>query len=138
MIIKLFGQSMNRLEEALNVRSKKHQVITTNIANQDTPEYKAKTLNFKDALKAAAGDGTTIAMSKTDKGHLSPQSQAKGPISDQIKLAEAGRTTRLDGNTVEAEKEMTRLAENTFMYQATAQLISGKFRGLKNVISEGR
>ncbi len=138
MIIKLFGQSITRLEDALNVRSKRHQVITTNIANQDTPEYKAKSLDFKEALKSAAGDGSTIALARTNKNHLSPQSQATGPLEAQVKVATTSRTTRLDGNTVETEKEMTRLAENTFMYQATAQLIAGKFRGLKNVISEGR
>ncbi len=138
MIIKLFSESMARLEDALNVRSKRHQVITTNIANQDTPEYKAKTLDFKDALKATTGGSHTMNLAKTNHKHLSPQAQTKGPSSDQIKLAKTGRTTRLDGNTVEAEKEMTRLAENAFMYQATAQLISGKFRGLKSAISEGR
>jgi len=138
MIIKLFGKSITRLEEALNVRSKRHQVITTNIANQDTPEYKAKSLDFKNALKAVTGEGTTIALARTNKNHLSPQSQAKDPISSQIKVATTSRTSRLDGNTVETEKEMTRLAENTFMYQATAQLIARKLSGLKNVISEGR
>ncbi len=138
MIVNLFNESMTRLEEALNVRSKRHQVITTNITNQDTPGYKAKALDFKDALTAAKSGERPMALEKTNQNHLSPQIPAKEPISDQIKVSKTGRTTKLDGNTVEGEKEMTRLAENTFMYQATAQLISGKFKGLKYAISEGR
>lgn len=138
MIINLFNESITRLEEVLNVRSKRHQVITANVTNQDTPGYKAKSLDFNDALKAAKSGDRPMALEKTDGQHLSSQIPAQEPISAQIKLARTGRTTKLDENTVEGEKEMTRLAENTFMYQATAQLIAGKFKGLKSAISEGR
>lgn len=138
MISKLFTKSMARLEQVLNVRSMRHQVITANIANQDTPGYKAKKLDFKEALKAATSGNKPIRLNKTDKMHLRPQSSTASPISEQIKLSQSGGSKRLDGNTVKSEKEMTRLAENTLMYQAAAQLIAGKFRGLKNTIQEGR
>ncbi|MBN4054136.1 flagellar basal body rod protein FlgB [Nitrospira defluvii] len=138
MIMKLFSKSMARLEQALNIRSTRHQVITANIANQDTPGYKAKTLDFKSALRSAKQDNQSIRLLKTNSRHIAPTQAGHTTFSEQITLSQTGRSKRLDGNTVNSEKEMTRLAENTFMYQATAQLIAGKFRGLKNVIQNER
>lgn len=138
MIMKLFSKSMARLEQALNVRSTRHRVITANIANQDTPGYKAKTLDFKAALRTATGGTKSIRLLKTNQTHITPNQAAHSVFSEQITLAETGRSKRLDGNTVNSEKEMTRLAENTFMYQATVQLIAGKLRGLKNIIQNER
>jgi len=129
---------MARLEQALDIRSTRHEVITSNIANQDTPGYKAKALDFRAALETAKLDGPSIRPTRTDKAHLAPKEAGRTAVTEHITLSSTDRSKRLDGNTVNAEKEMTRLAENTFMYKAAAQLISGKFRSLKNVIHEGR
>jgi len=140
MMIQLFGKTMHKLEKALDIRSARHTVITTNIANQDTPAYKAKALDFKAALKEVTQESTppVIRLKKTDASHLSSPIQDASPIASKITLSTATKSKRLDGNTVNGEKEMTRLAENTFMYRATAQLIASKFRGIKRVINEGR
>ncbi|MFQ5588258.1 MAG: flagellar basal body rod protein FlgB [Nitrospiria bacterium] len=135
-MIKAITQSAVPLEKALDIRSSRHTVITSNISNQDTPGYKSKEIDFKKAMADAGKTAPVVKMAKTDAGHLST-----GPssgIQPEVTLSASTGSKRLDGNTVNPEKEMARLAENTFMYQATAQLIARKFSGLKNVINEGR
>ncbi|MFQ5543300.1 MAG: flagellar basal body rod protein FlgB [Nitrospiria bacterium] len=139
MAIQLFTKTMAQLEKALNATSKRHQVITTNIVNQDTPGYKAKDLDFKEVMKGARKKtASSIKLNKTNRHHLSTSLPAPPPFAEEITLSPSERSSRLDGNTVNSEKEMARLAENTLMYRAAAQMIASKFRGLKNVISEGR
>ncbi|VAX30409.1 hypothetical protein MNBD_NITROSPIRAE01-687 [hydrothermal vent metagenome] len=137
MIDKLFGKSLERLEQALDVRNTRHGVIMSNITNQDTPGYKAKEIDFKKALADADSGAGGLKVAQTNAKHISTHNGASS-ISPEVRLSATNGAKRLDGNTVNTEKEMTRLAENTFMYQATAEFIARKFAGLKNVISEGR
>ncbi len=136
MILKQINQSTERLEQALDLRSARHAVITSNIANQDTPGYKSKEIDFKKALSDAQR-GNTLGLAKTSAMHIATETSGSS-ISPKITLSPSRGTKRLDGNTVNAEKEMTHLAENTFMYQATAQLIAKKFAGIKYVINEAQ
>lgn len=137
MFLKLINQSTELLEQALDLRSARHVVITSNIANQDTPGYKSKEIDFNKALSDAQRGRSTLKLSKTSAMHISPGTSGSS-LSPEITLSPSRGTKRLDGNTVNAEREMTRLAENTFMYQATAQLISKKFASIKSVINEGQ
>jgi len=136
MLDKLFDKSIERLEQALDVRNARHGVIMSNISNQDTPGYKSKEIDFKKALEEVGGSGSGLKMAKTDAKHL-PSGNMASRISPEVRLSSSKGAKRLDGNTVNTEKEMTRLAENTFMYQATAEFIARKFGGLKNAINEG-
>lgn len=129
-------ESIAPLEKALDVRSARHEVITSNISNQDTPGYKSKEIDFKKAMADAAKAAPAVRMARTDAKHLS--TGPSSTVHPETTLSPSSGAKRLDGNTVNSEQEMTRLAENTFMYQATAQLIARKFSGLKNVIHEGR
>ncbi len=137
MIDKLFGKSFETLEQALDVRNTRHGVIMSNITNQDTPGYKAKEIDFKKALADANGGEGVLKVAQTNTHHMASQNGASS-ISPEVRLSATNGAKRLDGNTVNTEKEMTRLAENTFMYQATAEFIARKFSGLKSVINEGR
>lgn len=137
MIDKLFGKSFESLEQALDIRSARHGVIMSNITNQDTPGYKAKEIDFKKAMENAGGGENTLKMARTKDSHF-PSGNLQSTPSPEVRLSATNGAKRLDGNTVSVEKEMTRLAENTFMYQATAEFIARKFSGLKNAINEGR
>lgn len=137
MFIKLFDKSIERLEQVLDVRSVRHGVISSNVSNQDTPGYKAKEIDFKKALADANRGGNTVKLAKTNAAHIASSGTAS-TFSPEVILSPSDGSKRLDGNTVNAEKEMTHLAENTLMYQAAAQFIAKKFSGLKNVINEGR
>ncbi len=135
--MKLIDQSIKRLEQALDIRSHRHAVITSNISNQDTPGYQSKEIDFKEAMADATGPESGLKVAKTNANHLPALQTSHGAVPKVTLSADQG-AKRLDGNTVNPEKEMTRLAENTFMYQATAQFIAKKFRGIKNAINEGR
>lgn len=134
MISSLFSKTIGLLAQALDVRSERHRVITSNIANQDTPGYKAMEVNFKEALGSASGS-FPLPLQRTDPSHLSP---AGGVFASSHAAVSPGSSQRLDGNTVNGEREMAKLAENTLFYTATTQILSGKFRGIRNAIREGR
>ena len=133
----LFSETFSILEKSLDLRSKRHQVLSANIANMDTPNYKAFELVIEDELKKPPGHTGGIKLARTDERHLpiSPGSR------DDVKLSQAKPpefTLRGDGNTVDIDKTMGDLAENTLLYKTLAQLISKKFLGLKNVIQGGK
>jgi flagellar basal-body rod protein FlgB len=133
----LFSETISILEKSLNFRSKRHQVLSTNIANMDTPNYKAFELVFEQEFKKAPGRTRGVKLVRTDERHfpISPSSR------ENVKLKQAEPpefTLRGDGNTVDMDKTMGDLAENTLLYKTLAQMISKKFLGLKNVIQGGK
>lgn len=113
------------LSTILDFQSKRHQVITSNIANIDTPGYKTRELVFKKQLKDFIDNGTEITMTKTDQRHLSKQSSH---IFEVINSEEE----------VEIDNEMVKLAENNFRYNLTIELMARKFRGLDHVLKEAK
>jgi len=150
MFINLFDKTTNLLHRALDLRTAKHQATTSNIANQDTPFYKAKEMNFKKAIRDFIPPPVDVPMSTTNKGHFSltmklVQTDSQHmPVGGHPRGAESyieesqDKTTRLDQNNVNAELEMAQLAENHLMFNASSQMIAGKFAGLKSAIREGR
>lgn len=134
MITSLFSKTIGLLAQALDVRSERHRVITANIANQDTPGYQAMEVNFKEALRSVSG-APLIRLDRTNPSHLSPSGSAPSAAHAAVS---SGSAQRLDGNTVNGEQEMAKLAENTLFYEATTQILNTKFRGLRNAIKEGR
>lgn len=131
----IFGKTIGILENLLDLRSKRHNLILSNIANQDTPRYKARDLSFTDELKArinAPGEGLMV----TSPGHIGGGSDVfneKGKV-----ITETTKAIGLDQNSVNVDQEMANLAENSIMYNATVQIIGSKFKALKNAVREGR
>ena len=133
--MELFGSVIPLVGKALDIRSARHELLAANIANADTPGYKAVDLVFEDELRRALISGGATRLSRTDPRHLSNASPL-GLDTGEIELE--GTPSRLDRNSVHLEQEMVKLAENSFMYEANLQMLSGKFKGLKEAISEGR
>ncbi|MEW5866871.1 MAG: flagellar basal body rod protein FlgB [Bacillota bacterium] len=106
------------LSKALDALSFRHEVLADNIANVNTPGFKARRVRFEDELKAA--------LSRGDPGSARPV------------IEEDGLRVRRDGNSVDIDFEMARLAETTILYSAVSRLVSERFALLKSVISEGR
>ncbi|OPL16149.1 MAG: hypothetical protein AVO38_08745 [delta proteobacterium ML8_D] len=121
----LFNKTIEMLSTILNFQSKRHKVITSNIANIDTPGYKTKELVFKQQLENLIDDETEIKMTKTDQRHLSKQ---PSHVFEVINSEEE----------VKIDDEMVKLAENNFMYNLTVELMARKFRGLDNVLKEAK
>jgi flagellar basal-body rod protein FlgB len=132
----LFSNTISLLEKSLNLRSKRHQVLAANIANLDTPNYKAFDLVIKEAFDKSTGGSGKIKLERTHANHL-PMNADR---SDRLTLTQAPEpefSLRGDGNTVNLDKTMADVAENTLLFKTAAQIISRKFKGLKNVIDGG-
>ena len=135
--IALFSSTVATLEKSLNLRSQQHQVLTSNIANMDTPNYKAFELVIEEEMTRTNRPSKRLPLHRTHGNHLAPRHS----LSDRVELKYADPpefSLRGDGNTVDIEKTMGNLAENTILYKTAAQLISKKFKGLKAAIQGGK
>jgi flagellar basal-body rod protein FlgB len=118
--------------DALKVQSKRMEVLANNLANVDTPNYKARDIDFRAALANAAGADAPVKLATTDAKHLSsdPTSDLAGSLKYRVPLAPS-----LDGNTVDAQQEQAAFAENTVRYQATLTFLSARFKSLMTAIT---
>ena len=133
----LFKGTFPLLEKALDLRSLKHNVIVSNIANKDTPNYKAFDLIVEEELEKVMGTGKELGLKKTHQGHLSGGTVGGGAV--KLKMDDTSQISlKRDGNTVDIDTEMAKLSENSLMYDSLAQIISRKFKGLKDVIQGGK
>lgn len=133
----LFSGSIPILEKAMGLRSTRHNVLSANVANMDTPNYKAFEVHVEEALQAQNKKSHRLQMDRTHDRHLPLR-----PDSGRNLISESRRTAHLslraDGNTVDIDETMGKMAENTIKFKTAAQLISRKFRGLKNAIQGGK
>lgn len=134
---KIFSETITNLAKSLNLRSIQHRALASNIANMDTPNYKAVELDVAEKMQKNKDSVPGLRLARTHGGHIQLRSHRTDRI-ELKKMASPAYSLRGDGNTVDIDRTMGRLAENTLMYRATAQLISKKFKGLKNVIKGGK
>lgn len=122
------------LEKALSASSLRQKVISNNIANVNTPDYKKSEVSFEDMLQSAMS-GEKLPMVQTNSKHLSSQ-----PIGiPNPKLNVIGNTSlRKDGNNVDIDVEMANLAKNSIYYNAVVHQLSSYYLGIKSAIKEGR
>jgi flagellar basal-body rod protein FlgB len=126
--LNLFSNTITTLENAINYSNQKQKVIAQNIANVDTPNYKAKTVTFKDSLSSAMNANVT------NSKHMSfSANNASTTV-----VSKSGVTYNNSSNSVDMDKEMTDLATNQIYYNALIDRISGKFSSLENVIRGGK
>ena len=127
--------------DALRLRSQRAELIANNLANADTPNYKARDIDFRTALASAGGNvaGGAVALSTSHAGHVgrsavglvgSPDSGQGAALKYRNPLAPS-----LDGNTVDVQVEQASFAENAVRFQATLSFISSRFRGLMTAIT---
>ena len=132
----IFSETIFLLEKSLNLRSLQHRALASNIANMDTPNYKAVELDVAEKMQKNKGAVPGLRLARTHSGHLQFRSHRTDRV-ELKKMPPPAYSLRGDGNTVDIDRTMGKLAENTLMYRTTAQLIAKKFRGLKNVIKGG-
>jgi len=132
-ITHLLLPKVDTFQRALTVRSARQELLARNLANAATPGYRAVDLPFEQAMGAATEAGAPP-MAATNAHHLKPAAAAPAPV----ELVEVGGEPGLDGNTVDMEAEAGRMAENSLMYDATAQLTAAYFSHLLHAIREGR
>lgn len=118
---------------ALKLRSQRTEVLASNLANVDTPGYRARDIDFKSVLAATSGEGSGVRMATTRAGHIGAAT-ANGTATPELKYR-TPLAPSLDGNTVDAQLEQAAFAENSVRYQATLSFLSAKFRGLMTAIT---
>ena len=138
----IFSSTIDVLGKSIDLRAKNQNLIASNIANAETPNFVPKTLVFEQELQGAI------------KEHQSGQQPASVPHPRHIPVRGAGgrssvqsvsgqvletpaKTPGKDGNAVELENEMGRMAENQVMFNASVQMLTKKFEGLRTAIKGG-
>ena len=132
----LFDNTINALKTSMNFRMMNQDVISSNIANADTPGYKAKKLDFEKQLKVAMNvDGASTLKTNSQKHFVT----ANGGIRDVRGniFFDPRMNIRNDLNSVDVDAQMAELAENEFLYNSAAQIISKKLALLKYAVSDG-
>jgi flagellar basal-body rod protein FlgB len=129
---KLFDKTMSLVQRSLDVRASRHQVISGNVANIETPDYVRKDLPFQKVFERYLETSPTIPLQRTHPAHL-PASEGDYP---QDFSAEVERDP--SGAGVNIDQEMAKLAENNVMFQAGIHALIKKFEALKFTISDTR
>ncbi len=117
--------------DALALRAKRAEVLASNLANVDTPNYKARDFDFHAVLAQAqqtAGSGT---LTVTHASHISGAG-ANGALPELVYRVPLHSS--LDGNTVDASQEQAAFADNALHYRATLTFLSSRMRGLLTAI----
>ena len=128
----LFGGTISSLEKGLSYATLKQKTIANNIANVDTPNYKAKDVSFKAMLEEEKK--VTINANRTsDRQFDFTITQSASGVSSNENLK-----YRNNGNAVDMDAEQVKLAENQIYYNALIDRINGKFNTLNTVIKGGR
>ena len=130
--------SLDRLtafhHRAVNVRNDRMEVIAGNLANANTPGYKARDINFQEAMKSATY-GQQHNMTRTNEKHMAGGGSM---LPREIQFRETTQPDTGDGNNVEVQTERNLFLDNGLRYQATLQFLDGKFKGMKKAISGGQ
>lgn len=119
-----FDSALGIAPQTLAFREKRGEILGANLANADTPNFKARDMDFKSVLKQSMTPGVT--MQGTQAGHILPQQQLFGA---NLMYRNPNQVS-LDGNTVEPNVEQAKYAENAMQYQASLHFISGDFADL--------
>jgi flagellar basal-body rod protein FlgB len=128
-------------ETALSLRSQRQELLASNIANADTPNYKARDIDFSNALQGALARGTQGQMATTAAAHI-----ANGAAAADGKTLPDGtpvlyRTVTqgaVDGNTVDMDTERTQFADNGLRYEAGITMINHQIKNLLAAIQGGQ
>ena len=145
----LFDTTARILEIAVEGTKLRHQVIVNNVANVDTPGFQSADLKFEEMLRArlqeAEKDTTQTPAQRIDQlarktfhvegQSLSYQEQTKTDAMKAELVFEAHDQPRLDGNTVDIDREMAKLGKNTLLHNAYLELLNRKYRMLKTAIT---
>lgn len=133
---KIFDRTTDALGASINFRSLRHNLTSANIANAETPGYKAKVMDFEEALARAVDLDGNLQQSATAPEHFAigpgAISRARADVYDNPE----GNVSN-DQNTVDLEKEIATLQENSILYKAALQLINKKLGALRYAATEG-
>ena len=129
----LIDNALGFHQTALNLQAHRQQLLASNIANADTPNYKARDVDFRGALMGALGDRSgPLALATTSARHVA---HMPGMPYDAFTGYRQELQSSVDGNTVNMDVERAAYAENSVHYEASITFINGLLSGMQRAIS---
>lgn len=132
----LIGEGGAMLARVLDFRLMRQNYIGANIANVDTPDYKALDIQFEPQLKRAMEAKEGMRMRRTNFRHMKGGGESVNDVKPLL-FATVPPMGGNDFNSVDLDREMVKMGENQIMYNAASQFVGGLFGKLKFAISEG-
>jgi flagellar basal-body rod protein FlgB len=129
--------TIKALSASIKMREMRQEVITSNIANADTPGYKTKRLGFEEALARALDVDGEQGLNTSDDGHYDVGSGGFENLEPEI-YEDPNGIVSADGNTVDRDHEMSQMAKNKILYDASVQLLNKKLGLMKYAINSDR
>lgn len=120
-------------ETALKLRSARQELLAANIANADTPNYKARDVDFRSAFSAALAGNSSQAMTTSNSRHLQASSSADIFPASALRYRGEAQSS-IDGNTVNVDTEMVEFSDNALRYQAALTFMQKRIEGLRAAI----
>ena len=128
------NQSFGVLEKTLNGLDLRNKAISNNLANVDTPNYKRQSVSFRNQLRSAMEE--TNDLTKTNDKHITIGIDNLNELQPEVSKNKS-TSFRNDGNNVNIDKEMSKLAKNSLEYRAIVKQVSNQFNRLGSVIQKG-
>ena len=134
-----FERAFSVHDDALLLRGRRASILASNIANADTPNYKARDFEFDSALRRATGQVSkpaatavvdSVVLAKTNAAHITPNHVAGHPAL----LYRMPLHPSLDGNSVDTHVEQAKFSENALLYQTSFTFLNGKINGLMKAL----
>ena len=123
------GNAFGIHEQAFLLRTQRNDMLASNIANADTPGYKARDIDFREVLKQQSV--APVKLAATQPGHFQP---AQNSISAQHVKYRTVTQPSLDGNTVDVQQEQLQFASNSAQFEATLRFLTGKIQGIEKAL----
>jgi flagellar basal-body rod protein FlgB len=121
----IFGKTYSYLEKSLDIAKQQHAFISSNIANIDTPRYKAREVDFKTTLKNAM-EGSSVFLTRTNERHI-------GGAADEMGYVMSTR----DHGPIDLDIEMSKLAQNNLKYRMAVEALVRKATKMKSILGSG-
>ena len=137
MTIKLFDKNITLLQKSMDMRVTRNAMISSNLANRETPGYRAQDLVFEQQLGKALHADEPGPLNVSNPRHFDGAQREPLELVQGQQINSFNPDPRMDGNTVNLDKEMAKLAENQLLFQATTKAVNWKFRMIKSAITEG-
>ena len=127
------SKTLKALVASLKFREMRQEILSSNVANADTPGYKAKRIDFEAALARALDVDGKMQMNTTDSRHFDVGNGGFGNLKPEV-YDDPNGVVSDDGNTVDRDTELAKMAENKILYDAAVQLINKKTALMKYAV----
>ncbi len=131
---RIFDANVAQLTSLLDLRVQQHGLVSSNLANADTPEYEATRIDFKTAFSRLLDSDSPLTLRSTDMRHMGGPGVSDGDL--PVETIEAPAWSE-DGNSVDADHEMSVLMSNNLLYNATIEAMNRKMALIEYAASDG-